>query len=100
MFVVINLLEAVIYVVDMLLSVYSWVIVAVCLLSFVNPDPYNPIVRVLHTLTEPLLWRIRKWLPFVYIGGLDFSPIVLLLGIQLVKMVIIKSLYQVISLAA
>lgn len=101
MFVVINLLEAVIYVVDMLLSVYSWVVIAVCLISFVNPDPYNPIVRVLRNLTEPLLWRIRKWLPFVYIGGLDFSPIVLLLGIQLIKMVIIKSLYQVmISLAA
>lgn len=100
MFVLINLLEAVIYVVDMLLSVYSWVVIAVCLISFVNPDPYNPIVRVLRNLTEPLLWRIRKWLPFVYIGGLDFSPIVLLLAIQLVKMGIIKSLYQVILLAA
>lgn len=100
MFVLINLLEAVIYVVEMLLSVYSWVVIAVCLISFVNPDPYNPVVRILRNLTEPLLWRIRKWLPFVYIGGLDFSPIVLLLGIQLVKMVIIKSLYQVILLAA
>lgn len=100
MFVLINLLEAVIYVVDMLLSVYSWVVIAVCLISFVNPDPYNPVVRVLRNLTEPLLWRIRKWLPFVYIGGLDFSPIVLLLAIQLVKMVIIKSLHQLIFLAA
>lgn len=100
MFFLINLLEAVIYVVDTLLSVYSWVVIAVCLISFVNPDPYNPIVRILRNLTEPLLWRIRKWLPFVYVGGLDFSPIALLLGIQLVKMVLIKSLYQLILLAA
>ena len=100
MFVLINILEAVIYVVDTLLSVYSWVVIAVCLISFVNPDPYNPIVRVLRNLTEPVLWRIRKWLPFVYVGGLDLSPIVLLIGIQLVKMVIIKSVYQLILLAA
>lgn len=100
MFVLINLLEAVIYIVDMLLSVYSWVVIAVCLISFVNPDPYNPIVRILRNLTEPVLWRIRKWLPFVYVGGLDLSPIVLLLAIQLVKMVIVKSLYQLILLAA
>lgn len=100
MFFLINLLEAVIYVVDTLLSVYSWVVIAVCLISFVNPDPYNPIVRILRNLTEPLLWRIRKWLPFVYVSGLDFSPIALLLGIQLVKMVLIKSLYQLILLAA
>lgn len=100
MFVLINIIEAVIYIVDTLLSVYSWVVIAVCLISFVNPDPYNPIVRILRNLTEPVLWRIRKWLPFVYVGGLDLSPIVLLLGIQLVKMVIIKSLYQLILLAA
>lgn len=100
MFVLINILEAVIYVVDTLLSVYSWVVIAVCLISFVNPDPYNPIVRILRNLTEPMLWRIRKWMPFVYVGGLDLSPIVLLIGIQLVKMVIIKSVYQLILLAA
>lgn len=100
MFVLINLVEALISIVDTLLSVYAFVVIAVCLLSFVSPDPYNPIVRILRNLTEPLLWRIRKYLPFVYISGLDFSPLVLLLGIQLVKMVVIKSLYQLLLLAA
>lgn len=94
MFVLTNLLEAIITITNTLLSAYSWVVVAVCLISFVNADPYNPVVRVLRNLTEPVLWRIRKWFPFVYVGGLDLSPIVLLLAIQLVKMVIIKSLYQ------
>jgi YggT family protein len=80
--------------VDSLLTVYSFVVIVACLLSWVNPDPYNPIVRILRNLTEPLLWRIRKYLPFTYVSGLDLSPVVLLIGIQLVKIVIIKSLYQ------
>ena len=98
MFLLTNVLEAVLYVADTLLTVYSFVVIVVCLLSFVNPDPYNPLVRLLRYLTEPVLWRIRKFLPFVYKGGLDFSPVVLLIGIQLVKMVLIKSIYQLIRL--
>ena len=98
MFVFVNILTAVISVVDMLLSVYSFVVIVACLLSWVNPDPYNPIVRILRNLTEPLLWRIRKYLPFTYISGLDLSPVVLLIAIQLVKMIIVKSLMQAIYL--
>jgi YggT family protein len=96
MFILINVLEAVLYVVDTLFTVYSFIVIAVCLLSFVNPDPYNPIVRLLRGLTEPVLWRIRKLMPFVYRSGLDFSPVVLLIGIQLIRMVILKSLLQLI----
>lgn len=98
MFVFVNILEAIIYIVDTLLTVYSFVVIVACLLSWVNPDPYNPIVRILRNLTEPLLWRIRKFLPFTYISGLDLSPVVLLLAIQLVKMIIIKSLVQAVYL--
>ena len=98
MFVFVNILEAIIYIVDTLLTVYSFVVIVACLLSWVNPDPYNPIVRILRNLTEPLLWRIRKVLPFTYISGLDLSPVVLLLAIQLVKMIIIKSLVQAVYL--
>ena len=98
MFVLVNVLEAVIYVVDLLLTAYSIVLVVVCLISWVNPDPYNPIVRILRNLSEPLLWRIRKYLPFTYYRGMDFSPLVLLILIQLVKMIVIKSLVQAIRL--
>lgn len=98
MFVFVNILEAIIYIIDTLLTVYSFVVIVACLLSWVNPDPYNPIVRILRNLTEPLLWRIRKFLPFTYISGLDLSPVVLLLAIQLVKMIIIKSLVQAVYL--
>ena len=98
MFVFVNILEAIIYIVDTLLTVYSFVVIVACLLSWVNPDPYNPIVRILRNLTEPLLWRIRKYLPFTYVSGLDLSPVVLLLAIQLVKMIIVKSLVQAVYL--
>ncbi len=98
MFVFANILEAIIYVVDTLLTIYSFVVIVACLISWVNPDPYNPIVRILRNLTEPVLWRIRKYLPFTYVSGLDLSPVVLLLAIQLVRMIVVKSLMQAIYL--
>ena len=98
MFVFANILEAIIYVVDTLLTIYSFVVIVACLISWVNPDPYNPIVRILRNLTEPVLWRIRKYLPFTYVSGLDLSPVVLLLGIQLIRMIVVKSLMQALYL--
>ena len=98
MFVFANILEAIIYVVDTLLTIYSFVVIVACLISWVNPDPYNPIVRILRNLTEPVLWRIRKYLPFTYVSGLDLSPLVLLLAIQLVRMIVVKSLMQALYL--
>ena len=64
------------------------------LLTWVRPDPYNPVVRTLNALTEPVLYRIRKWLPFTYISGLDLSPIVVLIAIQLVQSIVVRSLFQ------
>ena len=98
MFVFANILEAIIYVVDTVLTIYSFVVIVACLISWVNPDPYNPIVRILRNLTEPVLWRIRKYLPFTYVSGLDLSPVVLLLAIQLIRMIVVKSLMQALYL--
>ncbi len=94
MFVFGNLLQAIATIVNTLLSIYFWVVVISALLSWVNPDPYNPLVRILRNLTEPVFHRIRRWLPFVFIGGLDLSPVVLLLAIQFVQMFLVQSLYQ------
>lgn len=93
----INFLLTVTGILNSILTVYSIVVLIACLLSFVNPDPYNIVVRTIRMLTEPVFYRIRKWLPFVSIGGLDLSPIVLLIGIQLFKGVIIQSVYQIIA---
>lgn len=78
MFVLGNILFAVARVLDTLLTLYFWVVIISALLTWVRPDPYNPVVRTLNALTEPVLYRIRKWLPFTYISGLDLSPIVVL----------------------
>lgn len=94
MFVFSNLLFGVARVLDAVLNLYFWIVIVSAVLSWVNPDPYNPIVRILRNLTEPVFYRVRKWMPFTYVGGLDLSPMVVLLAIQLCKSVIIQSLYQ------
>lgn len=87
------LVEALIVIVDTVCQVYFFIVIGSALVSWVNPDPYNPIVRILRNLTEPVLWRIRKYLPITYRSGLDFSPVVLLLGVQLARMAVLKLLY-------
>lgn len=74
------LIKALAYIMSMVLTLYMWVIIAGAVLSWVNPDPYNPIVRVIHNLTEPVLYQIRRRLP-VSFGGIDFSPFIVILVI-------------------
>jgi YggT family protein len=68
-----------------------WIIIARAIVSWVSPDPYNPIVRFLHAATEPVLYRVRRALP-VYFGGIDFSPIVVILGIIFLQRFLVMSL--------
>ena len=75
-----------------LLGLYTWVIIAAALISWVNPDPYNPIVQFLRRATEPVLRPIRNVLAR-YQTGLDFSPLVAILVIQLIQRVILPSLF-------
>lgn len=92
----VNLVTTVAGILSSFLTIYSIVVLIACLLSFVNPDPYNVVVRTIRMLTEPVFYRIRKWMPFVFIGGLDLSPIVLLVAIQLFQGVVIKSMLQLV----
>ena len=94
MFVFGNIIFAVARVLDTILTLYFWIIIISAFLTWVRPDPYHPIVRTLNRLTEPVLYRIRKWLPFTYMGGLDLSPIVVLIAIQLVQSIVVRSLFQ------
>lgn len=94
MLVVNNVVFAVAQVLLTLTKIYFWVILASAVVSWVRPDPYNPIVRTLHALTEPVLYRVRKWLPFTYIGGIDFSPVVVIIILQLIENIVIRSLVQ------
>jgi len=91
MFVLANLFEAVAVVLDFGLTIYMWIIIAGAVLSWVNPDPYNPIVRFINTATEPVLYQIRKRLP-VNFGGIDISPIVVLMAIMFLQAFVVNTL--------
>lgn len=94
MIVLSNTLSAVASVLSALLNIYFWIVIVACLITWVRPDPNNPIVRTLRALTEPVFYRVRKWMPFLYINGLDLSPIVVLIAIQLLNSIVVKSLAQ------
>jgi YggT family protein len=81
-------------VLNYLLTFYWWIVIIAVLLTWVNPDPYNPIVRFLRGVTEPVFYQIRRRLPFVVISGIDLSPIVVLLLIEVVRMVVVVPLAQ------
>jgi YggT family protein len=80
-------------IVDLVCQIYFYIVVARALVSWVNPDPYNPIVRFLYNATEPVLSRLRRLLP-LELGGFDLSPIVLLLGLEIVRRVLLYLLIQ------
>jgi YggT family protein len=93
MFVGSYLLATVANLVNLVLVAYMWIIIARAVLSWVNPDPYNPIVRFLYRVTEPVLRPIRNRLP-TFQMGLDLSPLVVLLAIYLVRDFIVPVLYR------
>ncbi|HEY7870732.1 MAG TPA: YggT family protein [Methylomirabilota bacterium] len=68
-----------------LLEIYKWVIIASALITWVSPDPRNPIVMILRQVTEPVLAPARRLLPPWKTGGLDFSPLIVIFAIQLVQ---------------
>jgi YggT family protein len=78
-----------------LLNLYSWVIIAAALITWVSPDPRNPIVTFLRQVTEPVLAPVRRLLPPWKTGGLDFSPLIVIIAIQFVERVVLSSLRQV-----
>ena len=91
MFALGHLIGALAYILDLALTIYMWLIIAQAVLSWVNPDPYNPIVRFLYRVTEPVLNWVRRRLPVV-IGGLDLSPILVLLAIVFLQKFLVASL--------
>lgn len=94
MFVFTNLLDAVAQLLSAILDLYFWVVVIAAVMSWFSPDPYNPIVRILHALTEPVFYRVRKWLPFLYVNGVDLSPIAVLLVIKFIQVAVVRTLMQ------
>jgi YggT family protein len=92
MFILANFLIAIAKIVDILLTIYMYLVIGRAIISWVNPDPYNPIVSFLNRATEPVLDKIRRKLP--YMGGLDISPMVVILVIFFLQKFAVNSLYD------
>ena len=90
MFVVSNFVLAAARVLELAINAYIWIIIARALLSWVNPDPYNPIVRFLYRITDPVLRQVRHRLP--NLGGLDLSPMVVILILYFTDWFLVSSL--------
>ena len=93
MFIFGNILHGIADVLDVVLNIYMWVIIIRALISWVNPDPYNPIVQILHRLTEPALRPLRKLVPPWRIG-IDLSPLIAILIIIFLRTALIRTLYR------
>ncbi|GAB4547892.1 MAG: YggT family protein [Thermodesulfovibrionia bacterium] len=93
MFIIANLFHAIAYVLDILLTVYVWIIIISALISWVNPDPYNPIVRFLYGITDPVLRPIRNRIGVTM--GIDVSPMIVILIILFIRYFLIQSLFDI-----
>lgn len=93
MFIVANFLIAVAKILNIGLTIYMWIIIGRAIISWVNPDPYNTIVRFLYAVTEPVLYTIRRRLPINF-SGFDFSPILVILAIIFIQTFVVDSLLQ------
>tara|TARA_B110000014_G_C19711733_1_gene372209 strand:+ start:120 stop:413 length:294 start_codon:yes stop_codon:yes gene_type:complete len=85
-----NFLIAIARVVDLTLQLFVWLVIVRALISWFSPDPYNPLVQFLYRITEPVLSPLRNFLP--HFGGIDLSPIVVLLAAEFLRSFLVKTL--------
>jgi len=93
-FIVGYFVRAVASLLDVVIVAYIWIIIARAILSWVSPDPYNPLVRFLHRVTEPVLRAVRERLPTHQLG-LDFSPMIVILVLYFLKEFLVPVLYRI-----
>jgi len=93
MFILANFIMAVAKLINFVFDAYIIIIFARAVISWVNADPYNPIVRFLIQATDPLLSRIRRYVPVF--GGLDLSPMILILALIFLQNLIVPTLQQI-----
>lgn len=88
-----TLIEAVATILHTVINIYIWVVIISALISFVRPDPYNPIVQVLYRLTTPVYAFIRRYIPTLF-GGIDLAPLIVILSLQFLDLFAIKLLFS------
>lgn len=93
MFILGNFLLALAKLINIAFSAYIWIVIGRAIISWVNPDPYNPIVRFLAQVTDPVLDKIRRYLPPM--GGFDLSPMLLIFGLIFLQSFIVPTLMSI-----
>jgi len=93
MFIIANLIDAIATLMDMVLWLAMWLIIIRALISWVSPDPYNPIVRFIDQATDPILRPIQRALPPM--GGIDLSPLIAIFAIIFLQSFIVRTLHDV-----
>jgi YggT family protein len=94
-----NLIGWLLYTTGEILNLYFWIVFIAVILTWIEPNPYNPIVRFLYSVTEPVFDFVRERLPVVF-GGIDLSPMIVLLAIGFIQRVVLTSLAQYLMLGA
>jgi len=94
MFIISNLLNALAIIIHWLLEIYMWIVFGRVIISWVNADPYNPIVRFLYQVTEPVLYRVRRFLPFGRIP-FDLSPWIVVIIISFLNVFLVRTLEDI-----
>ena len=95
MFIIVNLLDAIAVIIHYVLTIYMWLIIIRAVISWVNPDPYNPIVNFLYQVTEPVLSKVRRYLPFRNMA-IDFSPIIVFMIIIFLDRFLVGTLQDIV----
>ena len=95
MFIIVNLLDAIAIIIHYVLTIYMWMIIIRAVISWVNPDPYNPIVNFLYQVTEPVLYRVRRYLPFRGMA-IDLSPIIVFILIIFLDRFLVGTLQDIV----
>ena len=93
MFMLANFILAIAKLINFALSAYIWIVIGRAVISWVNADPYNPIVRFLVQVTDPILFKIRRYIPSM--GGIDLSPMILILAIVFLQSFLVPTLTQI-----
>jgi len=88
-----TLIQAIAQILHMVISIYIWVVIIAALITWVRPDPFNPIVQTLYKLTEPVYAWVRRYIPTA-IGGVDLAPLIIIIGLQFIDLFLVKLLFQ------
>lgn len=93
MFVLGNFITGVAFVVDTLLNIYFWIILIRAVMSWIQPNPYNPLVRIVYKLVDPVTYKISRMIPTRF-GMIDFAPFILMILIVFLQRFLVRSLFD------